>query len=371
MTNGNTNMITKENYEEFFLLYLDNELPMSVRNQVEQFVADNPDLKEEWEALLQCRIQPEQDLAFRDKDDLLHYESELISYIDDELGQQEREAVEALVKLYPSKAVELQQLRMTVSHPDLSVTFPDKESLYRKEHTGKVVFWLRMGVAAALLLAVALLLLPRNHDKGSVPSVSVNKFSPPVVTPHAPPALHITGGDNGSARATTPGSSDQTKTERPDKRRDMANSPSFARSARRTGRGALKEDSVSRRSDTQADIAEVHTVKGSGAEHGNESSETRSGDAVTAARSGKDLTPASPVTAVVIPREESSFATQALMEEAQGYGYENLADASASPAKTKFRGLLRKVTRAFGKTADRDNEGQKEVLISAFQVGLK
>ena len=89
------------------------------------------------------------------------------------------------------------------------------------------------------------------------------------------------------------------------------------------------------------------------------------------AGTGKELTPAAPVTAVVIPREESSFATQALMEEAQGIGSENFAAAPASPAKSKFRGLLRKVTRAFEKTADRDSEGQKEVLISAFQVALK
>jgi hypothetical protein len=370
-----TNMITKENYEEFFLLYIDNELPVSVRHRVEQFVADNPDLKEEWEALLQCRIQPEQELAFREKGDLLHYESELLSYIDGELSQQEREAVEALVKQYPSKALQLQQLQMTVSHPDPDITCPGKESLYRRENTGKVVFWLRMGVAAAVLLAVALLLLPRRNDKGSAPSIAANKKSSPAVTPPAPPALHIKGNDTRTAQGTTTGSNDQTKTERPDKHRDMANSPSIARSAPRHPQTLSTSDSVSRHSDAPDNIAEVHPEKG----HVSDIGETRSDKAVTdanannssVASSGKALTPAAPVTAVVIPREESSFATQALMEEAQGNGSENLAAAPASPAKSKFRGLLRKVTRAFEKTADRDSEGQKEVLISAFQVALK
>jgi anti-sigma factor RsiW len=349
-----TNMITKENYEEFFLLYIDNELPVSVRHRVEQFVADNPDLKEEWEALLQCRIQPEQALAFREKGDLLRYESELISYIDGELGQQEREAVEALVKLYPSKAVELQQLQMTVSHPDPGITCPDKESLYRRENTGKVVFWLRMGVAAAVLLAVALLLLPRRNDKGSAPSIAANKKSSPVVTPPGPPALHTQETGNRT-----------TKTERPDKHRDMAISPSIARSAPRHAQTPATTDSVKRHGDASGDVSD--------------NAEARSDKAVTdgnagntsVAGTGKELTPAAPVTAVVIPREESSFATQALMEEAQGIGSENFAAAPASPAKSKFRGLLRKVTRAFEKTADRDSEGQKEVLISAFQVALK
>jgi anti-sigma factor RsiW len=39
--------INRYNYEEYFLLYVDNELSAEERNQVESFVAANPDLEEE------------------------------------------------------------------------------------------------------------------------------------------------------------------------------------------------------------------------------------------------------------------------------------------------------------------------------------
>jgi hypothetical protein len=86
-----------------------------------------------------------------------------------------------------------------------------------------------------------------------------------------------------------------------------------------------------------------------------------SGDVVTALQAG-------------IPREESSFATQALKEENENHDPENNILASAEPpvpGKAKLRGLLRKVTRTFGKTADRDDDGQREVLVGAFQIALK
>lgn len=57
-----TNRIDKGNYEEFFLLYVDNELPAADRAAVEAFVAAHPDLQEELELLLDTRLIPEEQL---------------------------------------------------------------------------------------------------------------------------------------------------------------------------------------------------------------------------------------------------------------------------------------------------------------------
>src|SRR5450432_3370112 len=67
-------MITRHNYEELFLLYVDNELSSAERESVEAFVKENPDLKEEMEALQQCRLIPVDEVSFGNLEPLLKEE---------------------------------------------------------------------------------------------------------------------------------------------------------------------------------------------------------------------------------------------------------------------------------------------------------
>jgi hypothetical protein len=72
-----------------------------------------------------------------------------------------------------------------------------------------------------------------------------------------------------------------------------------------------------------------------------------------------------------IPKEQSSFATQALMEEANDEKANTfVTDDAPAPGKSKLRGIFRKMTRAFEKTADRDKEGNRQVLVGAFQFAV-
>jgi hypothetical protein len=96
--------INRHNYEEYFILYMDNELGSEERQQVELFVQQNPDLKEELELLLQSKLTPEPHIIFENKDELLHtaensaismsnYEEWLMLYMDNELPAEEKTAV--------------------------------------------------------------------------------------------------------------------------------------------------------------------------------------------------------------------------------------------------------------------------------------
>ena len=186
-------MITRDNYQEFFLLYVDSELSAADARAVEEWVAANPDLREEWESLQVCRVDPDEKVIFPGKEGLLRGEEPvrgeglthgktllrgdmqvagtgssmeyLLSYIDGELSPAERKEAEALIAARPADAAELERLLLTVSKPDTSVVFPDKSSLYRKEKDRRVILLWRAaaGAAAVILIATTLLIKKSDH----------------------------------------------------------------------------------------------------------------------------------------------------------------------------------------------------------------
>ena len=349
-------MITRENYEEFFLLYVDNELPAAARSAVERFVDENPDLREEWEAFLQCRVEPEEKFVFPYKNDLLKegHEEMLLSYVDGELDAKDRAAVEALVNRDPSTATELRRLLLTVSEPDRSIVFSDKETLFRTERRRRVVplFWMRAGVAAAVLTAGALLFLSRPHGKESLPVAVTKKKDTAPVTPRTATPLY-------PEKAQVNNSEIKSAT-----KRDEARSGTIPAAEKRRAELPSQDQTV------KTDPLKVRPVvlPASTTDTGS----TAVAITVTTTPDKREAPPVVNTLAVSIPKDQSSFATQALLKESQeNEGVDILSDAQVPPGKTKLRRIFRRVSRVFGKTADRDDDGQRQVLISAFQVALK
>ena len=171
--------INRNNYEEYFILYLDNELDSESRRRVEAFAQQNPDLKAELDTLLQSKLTPDADISFSDKGSLMrfdnasisvaNYEEWLTSYIDDELTEGERNDVEVFVAGNPAIQRELNLLQQTKLQPE-TIVFPYKESLYHKEEKARVIpiRWWRIAAAAVLLLGIGtttIVLL--NNKKGN------------------------------------------------------------------------------------------------------------------------------------------------------------------------------------------------------------
>ncbi len=154
--------INRNNYEEYFLLYADNELTKAERKMVEVFVNENPDLKEEF-CMLKLTINvPDEDLKLGDKSFLYksenalnknNYEEFFVLYHDKELSQKEKNDIENFVTQQAELKTEFELIGKAKLTPDTEVIYPDKSGLYRKEKRGKVIsisFW-RYAVAAVLL----------------------------------------------------------------------------------------------------------------------------------------------------------------------------------------------------------------------------
>lgn len=166
------------NYEEFFLLYADEELSAAQRQQVERFVEEHPSLKDELKLFCELKMPPE-DVVFSGKESLKrqsagpdkdNYEHYFLLYADNELNAAARKEVETFVLQHPVLQDEfllLQQAKLPVE----VVVCPDKHSLYKSEKEEKPVifmYWKRIAVAAVLAgVAIMTWLL--------LPGVSVDK----------------------------------------------------------------------------------------------------------------------------------------------------------------------------------------------------
>lgn len=159
------NMINRHNYEEFFLMYVDNELPASECAAVELFVQQNPDLRNEFEMLLQTKLIDSEHVEFKSKNELLkikdkidvgNYQEHFLLYIDGELNEDGRESVERFVLQHPEYQDEFTLLERTVL-PLEKIHYPDKKLLYRPQEKRTFrLYLLQTAVAAALTGVIAL-----------------------------------------------------------------------------------------------------------------------------------------------------------------------------------------------------------------------
>jgi hypothetical protein len=172
--------ITRHNYEEYFILYLDNELGIEDRQRVELFVKEHPDLQGELNLLLQAQLVPNGSFVFNGKEELfkpidsssidsINYEEWLLSYTDNELSAEQKTSVERFISSHPGVKAELDIFKNTKLQADPAVVFFNKEILYRKEEKVRVIGmrWRKIAAAAALLFAVsatALILFNNRKD---------------------------------------------------------------------------------------------------------------------------------------------------------------------------------------------------------------
>ena len=191
--------IDRHNYEEYFLLYIDNELSVDQKRRVELFVRENPDLEEELVMLKQSRLIPDESVIF-DKKHLLmkeeiapdsannsfinlnNYEQWLILYVDDELNAQERLAVEKFARAHPHVQEEVTIFLQTKLQPE-EIAFPNKEILYKRETTVRVISmqWWKVAVAAVLFISTGITLYSifnKSTNKGVIPDNVARKEQP-------------------------------------------------------------------------------------------------------------------------------------------------------------------------------------------------
>jgi hypothetical protein len=222
-------VITRDNYEAYFVMYVDDELSAGERKAVEQFIEENPDLEEEMVMLQQSVLRPNDNIVFEPKEMLFkgaaaqspineqNCEEYFVLYGDDELTNAEKEKVEQFVYHHPQYQAEFELIQQVKLMPENSLSFPDKTYLYRTEEDDNRVLafpWWRLSAAAIAILVIGSLAwyIANNTTTGepefagktnSTESVTDKTQQPQVVTPDYVEA-ETTNTDKGAADIATP-----------------------------------------------------------------------------------------------------------------------------------------------------------------------
>lgn len=152
--------ISKENYEEYFLLYADDELTEQERREVQLFVESHPEYQQEFFDILST-VQQAPDLfladktfLFKDRSDSFidekNFEEKFILYHDNELNEEEQSFVAHFLKKNPRYEEAFHLIGRAQLAPDAGIRFPGINLLYRKPARSLYLNIARYAAAAIL-----------------------------------------------------------------------------------------------------------------------------------------------------------------------------------------------------------------------------
>lgn len=182
-------MITRDNYEPFFLDYLEGNLDESMIDQFLDFLENNPDLKEELQMFENVHV-PEEQIVFQDKEKLYKtaadgksaLEAKTIAHLEGDLDEEERKSFEKYLAVHPELQKQYALFEKTRLRPDLKIQYPEKKKLYKKSGTVVLMNWVAR--AAAVLVLVwginSLIKQPENKDGFTQIAEITTKTTPEV-----------------------------------------------------------------------------------------------------------------------------------------------------------------------------------------------
>lgn len=370
--------INRHNYEEFFILYVDNELGAADQKAVEVFIQENPDLEEELVMLQQSKLIPDSHVTFGNKEMLMkaqvsspvnmsNYEEWLVLYIDNELNSEEKEAVEKFVSANPSVQKELELFQKTKPQAEEKIVFANKESLYRREEKVRVVSikWWRIAAAAVLLIgfsAVGFILFNKQSKSENNEGVAIttsSKTNTPSLT-----NIDNDSTNDGSSTEQNAGSNDlavETKVDQQsttkymnDNRRNIAMQSSLAKP---------KAGHVSTTSET-TEVKETNNLPAPVIKESNVAGNTELAVA-TPKKTNLIISDENKQPAVTLPADPSlNFAKVS-------DNNEDVADAEQSDKKGSVRGFLRRITRTIEKTTNvKTTDDDDRLLVGGLAIKL-
>ena len=154
--------INKNNYEAYFLDFVEGNLSVALQKELDLFLIQNPELKAELQEFEMIVLDSEdvsntslKNSLFREETTgLVELDYLMVSEIEGSITKEEKMKLNSLMAESPSIQKDFIAYQKTKLVPSEKVEFPNKSSLIKKE--GKVIYFFRYAaaVAAAILALV-------------------------------------------------------------------------------------------------------------------------------------------------------------------------------------------------------------------------
>jgi hypothetical protein len=174
--------INQDNYEHYFLMYIDNELSAEERAAVNDFIMQYPNYANKLEALQQIKISPDT-LIYENKFSLYKWseqDEQCITYLENEMTSVEKASFENKLSANTSLQSHVKQWQATFITPPTTIEIDPnfKNSLYKKSAQIKPLWGTvplkRWASVAAILVVVIGFSLFNAENKQEVPSFTNN-----------------------------------------------------------------------------------------------------------------------------------------------------------------------------------------------------
>jgi len=183
--------ITRDNYESFFIDYIEGNLPEGMIDQFLDFLNQNPDLKEELHLFEEVNL-PEELVVFQEKkqlhksaaDEKRRLEYSAIAYLEGDCHSDENKTLESYLFTNPEFKIEYDLFAKTQLKPDFGIKYPDKQKLYRKSGATIVMNWVARAAAVLVLIwGINSVIQTQNAPKQQNANPQLAEISQTPVTP--------------------------------------------------------------------------------------------------------------------------------------------------------------------------------------------
>lgn len=157
--------INRNNYEAYFIDYLEGNLDERLVDDFIEFLQNNPDLKEELSLFESISIETE-NISFNKKENLYKEKYDLdnefnqaaIAALEDDISEKEKAEFDKYILAHPKKQKDIVLFGKTKLQPDESILFNKKNTLYHYSVGRAILLWSGR-VAAVLVLALTFYIL--------------------------------------------------------------------------------------------------------------------------------------------------------------------------------------------------------------------